>query len=224
MGLTKRKNLITAAVVICIAVMVVIIAFAYSGTTDEITNTFSIGNVRIRLTETEYPGNNVSLLVPNEEISKNPQVNNIGINSAFVFLKVSVPKREVITADAYGNCTEKELQEIFYMKTNENDVYKTEHSFSDSWIELEAYREDREDTKTYVFGYENALGALKATEPLFDKVQLKNIIEQQIDPEQIQEITIKAYAVQSENIPQIDKNSGLTAEELEKIYQMIESK
>ena len=36
MGLTKRKNLITAAVVICIAVMVVIIAFAYSGTTDEI--------------------------------------------------------------------------------------------------------------------------------------------------------------------------------------------
>ena len=74
-----------------------------------------------------------------------------------------------------------------------------------------------------MFGYKDALGSFKATEPLFDKVQLKNIIENEIDPEQLQEINIKAYAIQSENIPGQTGGNDLSQEELTQIYQMIES-
>ena len=109
------------------------------------------------------------------------------------------------------------------VKTSENSIYKTENSFGDKWVELEEYREKREETQTYVFGYKDALGSFKATEPLFDKVQLKNIIENEIDPEQLQEINIKAYAIQSENIPGQTGGNDLSQEELTQIYQMIES-
>ena len=222
----KRRNRpILIAVMCCAAVLTAVFAaLAYSSVTDGITNTFSIGNVRIKLTETEYPGNTVSGIVPNSETAKNPQINNVGVNSAFVFLKVTVPKKEVTVADAYGNCSEKTLQEIFYLKTSENDIDITENSFSDCWSELESYAEESSETKTYVFGYKNALGSFRATEPLFDKIQLKNIIEQEIDPEELQEIKIEAYAVQSDNIPGIDKTDDLSADELEQIYRIIENK
>ncbi len=223
-GLKKHRKPILLSVMCCaIAVAGIIAALAYGSITDEITNTFSVGKVKIVLTETEYPGNEVSAVTPNGEISKNPQISNIGINDAYVFLKVTVPLREVTVADANGRCSEKEMQEIFYMKTSENSIYKTENSFGDKWVELEEYREKREETQTYVFGYKDALGSFKATEPLFDKVQLKNIIENEIDPEQLQEINIKAYAIQSENIPGQTGGNDLSQEELTQIYQMIES-
>ena len=85
--------------------------------------------------------------------------------------------------------------------------------------------------KRYVFGYKTAIQGSsehdgtpqtpenKLTSALFDKVQLKNVIENEID-EAVEKIVVKSYAIQATNILEnsVDLGTNLNETNLGKIY------
>jgi len=97
--MNKKKTIIAA--VVLLAVLVVGGAIAYFTDTDEKTNTFTIGNVDISLTEPSWVTTDSDSdgvpdasqdLMPGQTVAKDPTINNLSTkNSAYVFAKVVVP-------------------------------------------------------------------------------------------------------------------------------------
>ena len=85
-----KKRTIIAAIVLLL-VLIVGGAVAYFTDTDSETNTFTIGNVSIDLTEPGWVPANAQGMMPGETVAKDPKITNDGNNDAYVFVKVEVP-------------------------------------------------------------------------------------------------------------------------------------
>ena len=72
---------------------------AYLTDFDQETNTFTVGKVDIDVEEPNWKPDDHDKIVPTEEMKKDPQITNNGKNDAFVYLEVSIPVRNVITAN-----------------------------------------------------------------------------------------------------------------------------
>ena len=223
----KKKTVImilTGCIVLLIAVIIGTIAFFTSN--NSVTNTLTVGNVHIYLSETEYPGNDaseVTNMISYSEVAKNPQITNVGTNDAFVFLRVTVPVRNVTEVSENGTPGTKKAQEIFYFKDENDDKTVFNNNFDNNWIELEDCVEGtdyKSDTRTYVFGYKDAVSSGDITESLFDKVQLKNVIEGELVANQAQTIKIEALAIQSDYLENITVESDLNESQLTEIYKL----
>ena len=104
----KRKIVLAAAACLLAGAMCTGGAVAYLTDTDTTTNTFTVGEVTIDTIEPNYPGNGsdeVTDLVPNEEVPKDPQIKNSGKNRAVVYQQIDIPMANVITADDEGHRT-----------------------------------------------------------------------------------------------------------------------
>lgn len=224
----KTKKQLAIAMASCL--MVGALAFggtmAYLTDTEGATNTFTVGKVQIDLEEPGYPGNadnSVKNLVPNQEIAKDPQVENTGVNDAIVFMTVEVPNEEVTVVGADGTKDQKALTDLFWFKDSTDKQGTFANNWNAKWIELT----DKEtaattDAKThkYVFAYSEKVAKDGKTEALFDKVQLKNVIEKEVDAS-TQNIVVNAYAIQAAEVLEgesADLTDTLTAETLGKIY------
>ena len=111
---------------------------------------------------------------------------------------------------------------------------------SAGWIYLEQTETNREYTgvsgmrdgtyNTYLFGYTAFVEPGEQTNPLFDKLQLRSIVDADIDGDTLTQVQISAYTIQADSLD----ISGLTGngsleeqykkEDLEKIYAVIENK
>lgn len=92
----KKKLVLLSTAVILVAMMVVGGTLAYFTADDAATNVFTVGNVKIDLTEPLWEANldgNEMLenIYPGMPITKDPMVTNIGDNPAFVRVKVEIP-------------------------------------------------------------------------------------------------------------------------------------
>lgn len=136
-------------------------------------------------------------MLPNQKVAKDPYVENTGTNDALVFLKVTAPKANIIVAANDGTRGQAALQEIFsYQRGNEDEGFQDGFN-TDAFMQIA--KEDSDSTVSYVFAYNNALPAGQETTALFDHVQLKNVIEGQVDAT-TQNIDVKAYAIQATDI------------------------
>ena len=78
---------------------------AYLTDNETATNTVTVGNVDIGLTEPGWPGNDhddVKLVDPTGEVTKDPQITNTGNGNAIVFISVEVPKQTVTLMNLDG--------------------------------------------------------------------------------------------------------------------------
>ena len=103
-AMNKKKALTTMAACGLVAALGVGGTMAYLTDSEQTTNTFTIGKVKIDVQEpgwdtTDKNNNNIpdkaEDVVPNQELAKNPLIENTGSNSAVVFLKVTVPTKYV---------------------------------------------------------------------------------------------------------------------------------
>lgn len=227
----KNNKKKIAVIIICVAVLTTVILFgtiAFFTSNDTVTNKLTIGNVRINLTETEYPGNensSVTDMLSYSEVEKNPQIQNVGMNEAFVFLKVTVPVRDVTEVGTDGTPGTKKMQEIFYLKNKNDSETDFANHFNENWVELPGFEtgtDGSQATRTYVFGYKDAVASGGTTESLFDKVQLKNIKEE-LGANQAQSINVEACAVQSDYIDVVTDKTNLDTTQLEDIYGLFNS-
>ena len=194
---TSKKTIIVATA--AAAVLGVGGMLAYFTDTDTAQNKFEVGKVKIDLTEPNwdsYPDDNsngipdqAEQIVPGNEITKDPTVTNVGKNDTYVFLKVSVPKSNIITANDDGTLTNSGSAKVTQLFSYVTDV---------NW-ELLNTDESADDVNTYIYGYKSILPVGEKTTALFDKVKFVNAIEGQGLEESIQKIDIETYAIQSDN-------------------------
>lgn len=180
----KKTIIRTTAVCCAAAALAVGGTMAYLTDYDKTVNEFTVGKVDIELEEPNWKPEDNTKIEPTQQIRKDPQVKNAGINDAFVYLEVSIPTADVITADASGNRIDKKNTELFSF-TKKAD-----------WTQLEAKTSGT--SRVYTFAYNKVLKPGQTTTTLFDMVTFANVIEGQIDTQQF-DIPVRAYAIQTAN-------------------------
>ena len=157
---------------------------AYLTDFETATNSFTVGKVDIELDEPNWKPDDNTKIVPTQVIKKDPFIKNRGINEAFVYLEVSVPVRNVITAAQDGTRNALAKTELFsYTKNKE-------------WTQLE--RKAIGQNMVYTYAYNHILKPGEKTTTLFNTVTFANIIEGQLDTQQL-DMPVRAYAIQSTN-------------------------
>lgn len=93
--MSKRKITLALTAVALVALMIVGATLAWFTDTDTVTNVITIGNVKIDLFETDSEGEKTDDgltfdVIPGAEFAKDPTVENIGANDAYLRLKVEI--------------------------------------------------------------------------------------------------------------------------------------
>ena len=133
----NRKLIAMLAACGLIAVMGIGGTMAYLTDQTEATNTFTFGDVKVKTIEAAWDVKDeddngapdaAEEEVPNQQTPKSVQAENVGINDAVVFVKLTVPLETVTLVEDDGTAHLKadgthdtKLQEIFYFQ-NENDT------------------------------------------------------------------------------------------------------
>lgn len=103
----KKKLTALCLVVALLAIAVVGGSLAYFTDKDDATNTFTVGNVDITLTEPSWTASgskDAPEVYPGEALDKDPTVTNVGANPCFVRVKVTMPQGwENLIATEAGN-------------------------------------------------------------------------------------------------------------------------
>ena len=222
-----------------VLVIVLAISFCLSAfvSSDYVTNRFTTSSLDIALIEENYDKlteKQRSELIPNRTLPKDPKVKNTDETDAFVFLKITVPVGSVTDVLEDGTRTVKEAQEQFRIKTEQNkDSNNRDTDFNTSpsgnneyWIELPDFEEGTDHsgkTRTYVFGYSVYLKPDEVSETLFDYVQLKNIVQYEVNANSTIKINVQAYGIQADYLDGIEKDSAgekavMTASQLTQIF------
>lgn len=182
-------------IVICIAVVLMLIigsALAYFTDADSETNSFTVGNISLDLTEPSWNPEKGKNITPSQTIVKDPQITNDGANDAFVFISVEVPMATVKTANADGTVNAAASKELFSYNVN------------DSWTVIGAQRIGMSRV-TYIYAYVGNDGNMKAlkpgstTQPVFDSVTFVNAIEGQLDNTTIT-IDVSSMGIQANDL------------------------
>ncbi|MCQ2545032.1 MAG: SipW-dependent-type signal peptide-containing protein [Clostridia bacterium] len=190
--LGNKRNLKKAIVAVAaVCVMLVGGASAYFTATDDKTNTWTVGNVDIELHEPGYDASDRDNITPNQELDKDPVVENTGNNEAYIFVKFSIPKASVKTVGPDGTPTAASVQELF------------DYTVDESWTLVD--QASGTDSNTYIYAYAVngqcvAVDPEDTTEVVFTdgKIKFKNVIEGQIDSTLT--LPVYAYAIQTGDI------------------------
>ena len=222
MRVMNKKWIGTAAAAALAGVMMIGGTFAFLTDSAAKNNTFTVGNVDIEVEEPHFPtdGSNENI-VPLQKVTKDPQVVVKTQIPTIVFMKVTVPKKNI---RIYNTDTQD------YDAAQSREIYNIltggDSGFNSNWIQLAPSSEDETDTyKSYTFGYKTVMNNATnngTTSALFDQVQLKNIM----NADNIGDIDIKidAYAIQASYVADADvaKEAGdeLGKDELTTIFNM----
>lgn len=197
----KKEVLRTTALCGLVGIIAIGGTAAYLTDYDSAVNEFTVGKVDIELLEPNWHPEEHTDMEPTEVLSKDPQIKNIGVNDAFVYLEVSVPMADIITADSAGNRVDSKLTELFTFTKKNN------------WTQLEAKVSG--DHRVYTYAYNEILEPQQTSGALFDSVTFANIIEGQLDAAQL-EVPVRAYAIQTVNT---GDDSGTVAQQAQAAYQ-----
>lgn len=198
--------------VIAVAAMLAILlasssVVSYLVDKDEATNVIHIGKVDLSVSEPSYQESQT--IVPGSKLPKNPVVTNTGSLPEYVFLAVTVPKRNVTLlnekwetgtegAKKTGMPANVELFRTFATNNNATPTDISDYSTIDytnikigynkvstdgsteGWYYLESTIGSGSDPDVHYFGYNKALAQNASTIPLFDYIQLKSFIEGEV--------------------------------------------
>ncbi len=191
------KLIMAAAAILALAAAGTGASVAWMTDAHQAENVITIGDVSIDLTEDEWNPEEGEDLIPQAVIPKNPEVTNTGSLDAWVFLRVSIPVRNISVVDPD---TQRKLSaadtELFTFEPDGNWELVSEVVSA--------------DTAEYVYGYETTVAPGESTTELFREVKLVNYLEGELDTEEKFVIPVEAVAIQW-NVEQADAG-------LERIY------
>ena len=203
----NTRKLKKAALLLCSAVLLVCISIgatvAYLTSTDTVTNTFTVGNVTIKLDEakvnpdgtpdtstTERVKTNSYNLLPGHTYNKDPMVTVLkGSESCYVKMTVTFTKAN-------------ELDAIFAPDGGANLISIFKGYDSTNWIAKGNTKDTEKNTRTYEFWYKEAVPATTdnvALDALFDQIVVPGTITNaQLATIEGMTITVNAYAIQAD--------------------------
>ncbi|MDY6088684.1 MAG: SipW-dependent-type signal peptide-containing protein [Eubacteriales bacterium] len=198
----KKKLLIMSVAMVLVCAFAVGMTIAYLTSTDEVVNTFTVGNVRIKLDEAEVDqygvpqgspapriSENVYKLIPGHTYTKDPMVTVLS-GSESSYIKMTVTFSNSAELDAIFGTDGADLTSIFKGYDENTWIYKgnTENTGN--------------NTRTYEFWYKNAVPATTkdvALDALFDSITVPgNINNDQLKTIAGMTITVNAYAIQAD--------------------------
>lgn len=184
----KIKNILIGLALM--AVFLIGGAAAFFTDTETAVNNFTVGDVEVSIDEPSWNSDEGADITPNKVILKDPTLTNEGANPAYVFLKVSVPKAEIVTSSADGAKEQKLVKELFTYNINAG------------WTEIN--KEESNDSNIYIYAYgtDSAMMPLQKgekTPALFDSVKFINVVEGQIDGETLS-LPVDSYAIQTADL------------------------
>lgn len=196
-----NKRNIMIIMLICVVMAIGGIS-AYFTAADDVTNTWTVGKIEIDLQEPEYdkvPEEREDI-TPNKEMTKDPQIENTGVNDAYVFARVTVPKAKVKIANQDGTAQPAEVRELF------------SYTLNDGWYQVSKTEGTTDNTYVYAYASSTACTRLTAaakTPSLFkaDKITFINIVEGQGLEEETLEMPVEAFGIQTADLN--DKTDGV---------------
>ena len=238
-----KTQILTFLAVITLAIAIIfgyMWGYAYLSDRDDGINVVTIGNVKIHAYEPTFPTkdddndgvpDDCELVIPYEEINKDPKIKNTGKNDAVVFFKITAPAEMITAIDDNGKRQAEALTDLFWFKQkNDPDTFH-QNNFNINWIELKTL--DHKNVKeatcnlegngyTYIFGYHTRIREGEITANLFDKVQNKKYGSRTISANEVETIKVDAYAIQADDIQKagidIDTTAEISEENLTYIY------
>ena len=145
--------------------------FAYLTDTDQKTNVFTLGSVKIELTESNWNLSNGQNVVPGQPINKNPAINNTGNNPAYVYIKVVNPIVEL---------------------SNGTTGVLFNYTAKSGWTQLDQIEQCGYRATTYY--YNTALNPSASTTTIFDSVTI-NDYDGDVNEDQL--LDLYGYGIQS---------------------------
>ena len=197
----KKKILVAC---LCVALAVLTIAgttLAYLTSKDTVTNTFTVGNVQIKLDEAKANADgtlvpnadrvkeNSYKLIPGHTYNKDPMVTVLS-GSESSYIKMTVTFTKAAELDAIFAPTGADLTSIFNGYDSTNWIYKgnTEDTTA--------------NTRTYEFWYKEAVAAPTADvalDALFDQIKAPDsLTNSDLNNLKDLKITVNAYAIQAD--------------------------
>ena len=208
----KKRNLTTIILAVAmIAVLGIGGIMAYFTDYEEVTNSFTYGQVELELTEPNWDEDLAQQVVPNETFAKDPTIKNIGVNDMFVFVEVVVPYENIITANLDGTRKAAADTELFFYDLNGNWTELTQNAVDKNGNAYPVIDpQNKTVTHLYVFGTQVKSTAVKYGESVtpFTEVTAANAIESQGLENKAVDMLVKAYAIQSENL--VTSGNGIT--------------
>lgn len=166
-----KKKLVSLFLVVALIAIAAVGTLAYFTDTKTATNTFTVGDVEIELTEPKWDATGskeAPEVYPGEALAKDPTVTNIGANPCFVRISVT-------GWNCLGNAG--------------NITYRTDYvanKLGDNWVQYGDY-----------FYYTKVLAKDATTDALFDQIVIPTGLENG-DGEEEFELVVKAEAVQAQ--------------------------
>lgn len=197
----KKKLLIMSVAMVLVCAFAVGMTIAYLTSTDEVVNTFTVGNVQIKLDEAEVNPDGTPVqdagrvkansykLIPGHTYTKDPMVTVLS-GSEESFIKMTVTFTKSAELDAIFGTDGANLTRIFNGYDGTTWIYKgnTENTGN--------------NTRTYEFWYKNAVPATTedvALDALFDSITVPGTINNaQLRTIEGMTITVNAYAIQAD--------------------------
>ena len=203
---TAKKAMLMTLCAIILVVATVFGTMAYLTSDDEVVNTFTVGNVAIKLDEAPVDENGAAVsgdrvkansykLLPGHVYDKDPTVTLLkGSETSYVKMTVTFSKASAL--DDIFAPTGADLTSIF----NGYD--------SANWIYKDNTKDTTADTRTYEFWYKEAVGASTADvalDALFDSITVPGTItKEQLATIEGMTITVNAYAIQADGFANAD--------------------
>lgn len=203
----KKKLLIMSVAMVLVCAFAVGMTIAYLTSTDEVVNTFTVGNVQIKLDEAKVDvyGNlvvdsetgspvprvkaNSYKLIPGHTYNKDPMVTVLS-GSEESFIKMTVTFTKSAELDAIFGTNGADLTSIFIGYDSANWIYKGNT------------KDTTANTRTYEFWYKDAVPATTedvALDALFDRITVPGTITNaQLSTIKDMKITVNAYAIQAD--------------------------
>lgn len=201
--MNKRRILAISMSLVIVAILAIGATLAYFTDTKTATNTFTMGDVKIKLDETNVndpDGDRVSQneydVYPGAEVTKDPIVHNVGKNGAYIRATVNVSNWMNLCAAYYPD----------FKETFPNEGYKAALNLlvgelGEGWsvVDVEAgdvFTIGQFDAK-FVLKYDSVLASGADTTPIFEKVSIPAGITN-ASAESFNQIKIVAQAMQAD--------------------------
>ena len=205
----SRKRLVLTAIVL-VLILAIGGILAYFTDVQTKTNRFKTGEVKIEVTEPNFPGDpddptSKVPVTPNQEIEKDPLVTNKGDGEVYAFVEVTIPVANV----KVGSATTAAPTQLFTTLKEDGTA-----GVNDGWVLVSQTPATADFTSsttsvTYVYAYGTAtqLTALtknQATTKLFNKVKFADVTETDYSASGIQnsdfEVVVNGYGIQKDGL------------------------
>ncbi len=201
----NKRRILAAAMALCIVAIIAIGAtVAYFTDTKSATNTFTMGDVKIKLDETNVNDpdgdrvtSNAYNVYPGAEVTKDPIVHNVGKNGAYIRATVNVSNWANLCAAYYPELDAHLTDgEAYYPALN-----KLVGALGEGWSVVgvkagDVFTIGRFDAK-FVLKYEGVLTPGADTTPMFGKVTIPAGIDN-INNTSFSEVKVVAQAMQAD--------------------------